>query len=100
MALLHRYYFCLVFGIAFILNMLLRSTWLMALVYPVVVILIIDDVSFWSYFSSPIDSFSRLPDRITSLEPFDLIVLLAGLAGTIVAGYVIKILRNKGYQMF
>ncbi|MGP4073006.1 YuiB family protein [Piscibacillus sp. B03] len=93
-------FFVLFFGIAFIINMLLRTTWLMSLVYPIVVILIIDNVSFWSYFTSPTDSFSQLPDRIVALEAFDLIVLLAGLAGTIVAGIVIKILRQKGYQMF
>jgi Putative membrane protein len=93
-------FFVLFFGIAFIINMLLRTTWLMSLVYPLVVILIIDNVSFWSYFTSPADSFSQLPDRIVALEAFDLIVLLAGLVGTIVAGIVIKILRQKGYQMF
>nr|WP_091774641.1 YuiB family protein [Piscibacillus halophilus] len=93
-------FFILFFGIAFIVNMLLRATWLMALVYPIIVILIIDNVSFWSYFTSPIDSFSALPERVINLEAFDLIILISGLAGTIVAGYVIKILRQKGYQMF
>lgn len=93
-------FFILFFGIAFIVNMLLRATWLMALVYPIIVILIIDNVSFWSYFTSPIDSFSPLPERVINLEAFDLIILISGLAGTIVAGYVIKILRQKGYQMF
>lgn len=46
-------FFVLFFGIAFILNMLLRMTWIMSFIFPIVVILIIDDVSFMSYLTEP-----------------------------------------------
>lgn len=36
----------LFFGIGFLLNMLLRSTWVMAVIYPVVVVMIVDHVKF------------------------------------------------------
>lgn len=93
-------FFVLFFGIAFILNMLLRSTWIMAFVFPVVVILIVDRVSVLDYFTQPGAAFSDLQERLINLQPFDVIVLLSGFIGTIVAGYVIKLLRKKGYQMF
>ncbi|RPF50313.1 YuiB family protein [Aquisalibacillus elongatus] len=93
-------FFVLFFGIAFIINMLLRATWLLAFIYPIIVILIIDDLSFWRYFTSPGSSFSALGDRLVNLETFDVIVLISGLLGTLLAGYVIKLLRKKGYQMF
>nr|WP_093857918.1 YuiB family protein [Tenuibacillus multivorans] len=93
-------FFVLFFGIAFILNMLLRATWLMAFIFPIVVILIIDNMSFWSYFHSPGQAFSALGEQFVSLETFDIIVLISGFVGTLVAGYVIKLLRKKGYRMF
>lgn len=88
------------FGIGFLLNMLLRSTWFMAIVYPIIVILIIDKVSFFDYFLQPSDSFSQLSDKLISLQTADIIILTSGLVGAIVAGIVIKSLRKHGYQMF
>ena len=41
------------FGIGFLLNMLLRMTWLMAIIYPIVVVLIIDEVKIYEYFTKP-----------------------------------------------
>ncbi|MGM8216775.1 YuiB family protein [Bacillaceae bacterium W0354] len=93
-------FFVLFFGIAFILNMLLRSTWIMSIVFPIVVILIVDDVSFWSYFSSPGTAFPMLWDSFINLQVVDIVILMTGFVGTIVAGIVIKILRKSGYQMF
>ncbi|TFB24241.1 hypothetical protein E3U55_01705 [Filobacillus milosensis] len=93
-------FFILFFGIAFIINMLLRASWLMAIVFPIIVILIIDDISIWSYFTSPVSALSHLQERFVNLETFDVIVLISGFLGTLVAGYVIKLLRKKGYQMF
>ena len=88
------------FGIGFLLNMLLRMTWLMALVYPVVVILIIDEVEFFDYFISPVKAFQALGDKLVSLTLVDIVVLSGGLLGAIIAGFVIKSLRKNGYQMF
>lgn len=88
------------FGIGFLLNMLLRMTWLMALVYPIVVILIIDDIEFFDYFTSPVLAFQALGDKLVSLHIADILILSSGLLGAIISGIVIKMLRKNGYQMF
>ncbi|GAA0464815.1 YuiB family protein [Alkalibacillus silvisoli] len=93
-------FFVLFFGIAFILNMLLRSTWVMAVVFPIVVIFIVDDVAFTEYFTQPGEAFPALWQDIIGLQAVDLFILFTGFAGTIVSGIVIRILRAKGYQMF
>lgn len=93
-------FFVLFFGIAFILNMILRMTWLMAYVFPIIVIFIVDKVSFYEYFTKPKPSFSSLWVELTSLGGQDMIILSAGFIGTIAAGLVIKFLRKNGYQMF
>lgn len=88
------------FGIGFLLNMLLRSTWFMAIIYPIIVILIIDKVSFFDYLFEPASSFSQLSERLVSLQTADIIILCSGLLGAITAGVAIKVLRKHGYQMF
>ncbi|MFC3041406.1 YuiB family protein [Virgibacillus xinjiangensis] len=93
-------YFVIFFGIAFILNMLLRTKWLMAFIYPLIVIMIVDDISTLMYFTDTKEAFSTLADRFASIMPMDVIILLSGFAGTIVSGFVIKFLRKSGYQMF
>ncbi|WP_273130427.1 YuiB family protein [Metabacillus sp. HB246100] len=90
----------LFFGIGFLLNMLLRMSWIMAIVYPIVCIFIIDDVRFIEYFQQPSDSFQALGNKITSLALADILILSSGIAGAILAGIVIKMLRKRGYQMF
>lgn len=93
-------FFVLFFGIGFILNMILRMTWIMAVIYPIVVILIVDDVKFIEYFTNPSQSFTTLWKQLLSLQIVDIIILLSGFIGAIASGYTIKILREKGYQMF
>lgn len=93
-------FFVIFFGIAFILNMLLRRTWLMAFIYPFVVWIIVDGISTTDYFKKPGASFQTAIDRFAHLTPVDITILASGLAGTIVSGYVIKLLRKSGYQMF
>lgn len=88
------------FGIGFLLNMLLRMTWLMAIIYPVVVVLIIDQVRFYEYFTKPSYAFGLLGEKIVSLHAVDIVILLSGLVGAIISGFVIKALRRQGYQMF
>ena len=93
-------FFVMFFGIGFLLNMLLRVTWFMAIVYPIVVLLIIDEVSFFEYFTDAGNSFSMLGDRAASLAAADVTILTAGFAGAVTSGIVMKILRKMGYQMF
>ncbi|MRX73200.1 hypothetical protein GJU40_13705 [Bacillus lacus] len=93
-------FFVLFFGIGFLLNMLLRMTWIMAIIYPIVCILIIDNVRLVQYFTAPGASFSALGDKILSLAAADILILCSGLAGAIAAGFVMIALRKRGYQMF
>lgn len=88
------------FGIGFLLNMLLRMTWLMAIIYPIVVILIIDEVKVFEYFTKPKQAFNLLGEKIMALHTVDVVILASGLVGAIISGIVIKLLRKQGYQMF
>lgn len=88
------------FGIGFLLNMLLRMTWLMAIVYPIVVVFIIDDVSFLDYFFKAGSAFPALLDKIQALQVVDIVILSGGFAGAIIAGIVMILLRKNGYRMF
>mgnify|MGYP006374898017 CR=1 FL=1 len=93
-------FFVMFFGIGFLLNMLLRMTWLMAIVYPVVVIFIIDEVSFLDYIFKPSMAFSALVDKVQALQLVDILILAGGFGGAIVAGFVMIALRKAGYRMF
>lgn len=88
------------FGIGFLLNMLLRMTWLMAIIYPIVVIFIIDEVKMYEYITKPKYAFSLLGEKIMALHTVDIVILASGLLGAIISGFVIKLLRKQGYQMF
>ncbi len=93
-------FFVIFFGLAFILNMLLRRTWLMAFLYPLIVLMIVDKISTLEYFKDPAASFKIAFDNLMHITPVDIIILFSGFAGTIVSGLVIKYLRKSGYQMF
>ncbi|WP_090234821.1 YuiB family protein [Lentibacillus halodurans] len=93
-------FFVIFFGLAFILNMLLRRTWLLAVIYPFIVLIIVDDISTVEYFTSPGESFAQAFSRLTNITAADITILLAGFIGTIVSGFVIRLLRRSGYQMF
>jgi hypothetical protein len=90
----------LFFGIGFILNMLFRSTWFLAVVYPIIVIFIIDDVKFYEYATETGNSFGALGQQFVDLQTVDVVILTSGLTGAIVAGVAIRMLRVRGYQMF
>ncbi|NEU30062.1 hypothetical protein GN156_04620 [bacterium LRH843] len=90
----------LFFGIGFLLNMVLRATWIMALFYPIIIILIVDEISFFDYFTSPAASFPLLGSNIAALQLADILILSCGFIGAIISGVVIKMLRVRGYQMF
>ena len=72
------------FGIGFILNMLLRSTWL-----PLVL-----GVGIVAYVVITLLMNGKVPHLI------DIVILSAGIAGTVGSGYTIQLLRKKGYRMF
>ncbi|MFD1361448.1 YuiB family protein [Lentibacillus salinarum] len=93
-------FFVIFFGLAFILNMLLRRTWLMAVIYPFIVLLIVDDIATTEYFTAPGASFTAAFSRLTEITIADISILGAGFIGTIVSGIVIRLLRKSGYQMF
>ncbi|WP_172954448.1 YuiB family protein [Solibacillus sp. R5-41] len=93
-------FFVMFFGIGFLLNMLLRMTWLMAIVYPVVVVFIIDEVSFLDYIFKPGSAFPELMDRFQALHLVDIVILSGGFGGAVVAGFVMIALRKAGYRMF
>ena len=93
-------YFVLFYGISFILNMILKMTWIMAFVYPVIVLWIIGRVSLFDYISSPGESFGILWENIIGISFYDVIILGSGFIGIILAGMTIRYLRKAGYQMF
>lgn len=72
--------FVFFFGIGFILNMILKTTWLPIFVYAGVV----------AYFAL----------QMKHVYVADLTWLLAGLVGAIASGLTIQTLRTKGYKMF
>lgn len=90
----------LFFGIGFIANMLLRVTWVLAIVYPIIVILIIDKVNFWQYITGFKEAMVSLGHQIIGLQTVDAIILSSGFIGALASGVVIRILRKKGYDMF
>lgn len=93
-------YFVLFYGISFILNMILKMTWIMAFIYPVIVLWIIGRVDLFDYISSPGESFNTLWQNIIGISLFDIIILGTGFIGIILAGMTIRYLRKSGYQMF
>lgn len=90
----------LFFGIGFILNMLLRMTWVMAIIYPIVIVFVIDRVPFIQYFRAPGEAFSDLGNQFVTLHITDIIILVSGFIGAILSGYIMRVLREKGYRMF
>jgi hypothetical protein len=92
----------LFFGIGFILNMLLRSTWIMSIIYPVIVIFIVDETGtkFYDYFLNAGNAFPSLIKKISELQVTDALILSMGLLGAIISGLAIKMLRDRGYRMF
>lgn len=85
-------FFVLFFGIGFILNMLLKTTWFPVYAY---IALIVGLVIYWSYgsevsFAEDLAGY-RIPDYLTAF---------GGLAGTVIGSSTISKLRNLGYKMF
>ncbi|MBN6186661.1 hypothetical protein JQN58_06605 [Aneurinibacillus sp. BA2021] len=74
----------LLFGIGFILNMLVKTTWMPTLLY----ISVVAGVLIYLIMNH------RTPHVV------DYVMLISGLLGAIASGWTIKMLRTKGYRMF
>lgn len=90
----------LFFGISFILNMVLKLTWVMVFIYPIIVLFFINTVPLGDFISSPGASFGSLWDNTTSMLLADYLLFGSGLVGVILAGAAIRYLRKAGYTMF
>ena len=45
-------------------------------------------------------AFQLLGDKIMALHTADIVILASGLVGAIISGFVMKLFRKQGYQMF
>ncbi|GIO66257.1 YuiB family protein [Paenibacillus sp. FSL M7-1455] len=86
-------FFMMMFGIGFILNMLMKTTWFPSYLFIIVILPIVvyslwdrGDTSFLHYLGS-----FRIVDYLTGV---------AGLVGAIVSGVSIQKLRKSGFKMF
>ena len=61
--------------------MILRATWVMVIVYPIVCMLIINKASMWDYFSKPKETFSSFGTSVSHLGQADVFILSTGLVG-------------------
>lgn len=93
-------FFVLFYGISFLLNMVLKATWLMVGIYPFIVLMIVDGISTAKYFTDTKEAFSTLGTKLMNIYTADILMLASGLVGTLLAGMTIRYLRKAGYQMF
>lgn len=80
--------------------MLLKTSWIMAILYPFIVIMMTDNQSTFQYVIHPVTAVHQAGQRLMSLAPTDITILTTGFIGAILSGVVIKMLRQNGYQMF
>jgi hypothetical protein len=83
--------FVLIFGVGFILNMLLKTTWFPIYGYFILII------GLFIYFEWNSDNFWG---NISQYGIVDGLAVFGGLFGAYVSGWTIKVLRNKGFRMF
>lgn len=82
----------LFFGIGFILNMLIKTTW-----FPLWLFLIlIAPLGIWQLWQPDLS----LKENIWSMLVSDTILLVAGAFGAYMSGWAIRALRRGGYKMF
>jgi len=72
----------------------------MVVIYPILIVMIVDKISTTKYFTETSIAFSTLKTNLLSVGMGDVIILTSGLAGAIMSGVVILSLRKNGYQMF
>lgn len=93
-------FFVLFFGIGFLLNMLFRASWIMAILFPLIALYIVNKAKLINYFKEPANTFGNIGEHVMALATWDVIVLGSGFLGAIASGFTMKYLRKKGYQMF
>lgn len=69
----------LAFGIGFIINMLIKTTWFPVLIYLALLVYVFIEIG---------------------MKSIDYIVFSSGLIGVLLSGWTIQLLRKKGYRMF
>ncbi|CAH0118352.1 MULTISPECIES: YuiB family protein [unclassified Paenibacillus] len=84
-------FFVMMFGIGFILNMLMKTTWFPSYLF-VIVILPIVFFSFWKEGS--------LLDNLAAYSVVDYLTAVGGLVGAWASGAAIRKLRRAGFKMF
>lgn len=93
-------FFILFYGIGFLLNMLFRSSWIMAVLFPLIAIYIVNKTKLIQYVKEPAAAFGNIGDNVMALATWDIAILSSGFLGAVAAGITMKYLRKKGYQMF
>ncbi|XID95770.1 YuiB family protein [Paenibacillaceae bacterium WGS1546] len=85
---------CLVlfFGIGFILNMLIKTTWFPLWLFFIVV----TPLGIWQLWQDDLS----VTENIQSLLVSDVILIVAGAVGAYLSGWAIRALRRGGYKMF
>ncbi|TJY39887.1 hypothetical protein E5161_17725 [Cohnella pontilimi] len=81
-------FFVLFFGIGFILNMLIKTTWLPLWLFVILVL----PLGLWHFWKPEL--------TLGSYAAMFLPPALASIAGTYVSGWTIRKLRRGGYKMF
>jgi hypothetical protein len=82
--------FVLFYGLSFIINMLLKTTWLSVYLYIALIIFFI----FYLKGEGPWGTY------LLEYKLVDYLYAASGLAGVVLGGLSIKTLRDKGYKMF
>lgn len=85
-------FFVMMFGIGFILNMLIKTTWFPLGCY-IIVLLPSAIIMLWKTNSTWIEN-------IASFGMVDYLTAFAGVLGAYMSGKVIRTLRIRGYKMF
>lgn len=85
-------FFVMMFGIGFILNMLLKTTWLPIYIFIIVLV----PLGIWATW----DSTQSAVDNFTAFTVVDLLPVFGALIGAYVSGWTIRKLRLGGYKMF
>jgi uncharacterized membrane protein YphA (DoxX/SURF4 family) len=83
--------FVLFFGLGFILNMLMKTTWFPIYGY---IMLVIGLIVYWGWGTN------SLASNLSEYSFADYVPAIGGLIGAALSGWTIKSLREKGYQMF
>ncbi|TVX87128.1 hypothetical protein FPZ44_21795 [Paenibacillus agilis] len=84
--------FVMMFGIGFILNMLMKTTWFPMVLYVVLVI----PLAMWTMW----DSSLTFVGNVTNYGFVDILIAISGLFGAYISGKTIGYLRVGGYKMF